>query len=194
MPQLLGFLSSLVTIYMMIVFVRIMLSWFSWMGRSPLQNFLARITDPYLNWFRRFRLRIGVIDLSPILALAVLSFLNHLFITLAYHQTISLGIILAMLLQMAWGVVSFVLVFLMIIFALRLIAYLARFNTYNPFWRIVDAIYQPVSYKVNRTLFKNRIVAFTSSCLISVACLGVIFLGLRFLVVLISGALARLPI
>jgi len=194
MPQLFSFLSSVATIYMMIVFVRIMLSWFSWMGRSRLQDVLARITDPYLNWFRRFRLRIGFIDLSPILALAVLSFINRLLITLAHHQTISLGIILAMIVQMAWGVVSFVLVFLMIVFALRLIAYMARFNMYHPFWRIVDTIYQPVSYKINRTLFKNRIVTFTSSCLLSIACLGIIFLGLRFLAALMYGALARLPL
>ena len=194
MPQLLGFLSSVVTIYMMIVFVRIMLSWFSWMGRSRLQDVLARITDPYLNWFRRFPLRIGHIDLSPILALAVLSFANRLFITFAHHQTISIGIILAMVVQMAWGVISFILVFLMIVFALRLTASLARFNMYNPLWRIVDAIYQPVSYKINRTLFKNRIVAFTSSCLISIACLGFIFLVLRFIMILLSNALAGLPI
>jgi len=193
MPQLLGFLSSVISIYMMIVFLRIILTWFSWMGRSRLHDVLAKVTDPYLNWFRRFPLRIGFIDLSPIVALAVLSFVNRLFMTFAHHQAISLGIILMMIVQMAWGVVSFILGFLIIVFVLRLVAYLARFNMYNPFWRIVDAIYQPVSYKVNRTLFKNRIMPFTSSCLISVACLGVIFLVLRFLVLLLSGALAGLP-
>ena len=194
MPQLLGFLSSVIGIYMMIVFARIILSWFSWMGGGRLQEILAKLTDPYLNWFRRFPLRIGFLDLSPILALAVLSFVNRLFLTFAQHQTISLGIVLMMIVQMAWGVVSFILGFLIIIIALRLVAYLARFNMYNPFWRIVGAIHQPVAYKINRILFKDRIVAFTSSCLISVACLAGIFLVLRFLVIVLSGALAGLPI
>ena len=194
MPQLLGFLSSVISIYMMIVFARIILSWFSWMGGGRLQEILAKITDPYLNWFRRFPLRIGFVDMSPIVALAVLSFVHRLFLTFAHHQTISLGIILMMIVQMAWGIVSFILGFLIIIIVLRLIAYLARFNMHNPFWRIVGAIHQPVSYKINRILFKDRIVSFTSSCVISAACLGGIFLVLRFLVILLSNALANLPI
>jgi len=194
MPQLFGFLGSVISIYMMIVFLRIILTWFSWMGRSRLHDVLAKVTDPYLNWFRRFPLRIGFIDLSPIVALAVLSFVNRLFMTFAQHQAISIGIILMMIVQMAWGVVSFILIFLIIIFGLRIAAYLARFNMHNPFWRIVEAIYQPVSYKINRMLFKNRIMSFTNSCLISIACLGIVFLGLRFIVLLLSNALAGLPI
>ena len=194
MPQLLGFLSSVISIYMMIVFFRIILTWFSWMRGGRLQEILAMVTDPYLNWFRRFPLRLGFIDLSPIVALAVLSFLNRLFMTFAHHERVSLGIILMMIVQMAWGVVSFILVFLIIVFVLRMVAYLANFNMYNPFWRIVGAVYQPVAYKINRIFFKDRIVAFTNSCLISVAFLGIVFLALRFLVVLISGALAGLPI
>ena len=194
MPQLLNFLSSVINIYMMIVFFRIILSWFSWMGRSRLQDALAKITDPYLNWFRRFPLRLGFLDLSPLVALAVLSFVNRLFITFARHQAISLGIVLAMIVQMVWGVVSFILGFLIIVFILRLIAYLARFNMYNPFWRIIEAVYQPVSYKINRIFFKNRITAFTNSCLISIACLGVIFLALRFLAGVLYNVLAGLPL
>ena len=194
MPQLLGFLSSVISIYMMIVFARIILSWFSWMRGGRLQEVLVKVTDAYLNWFRRFPLRIGFLDLSPIVALAVLSFVNRLFITFAHHQTVSLGLVLVMIVQMAWGVISFILGFLIIVIALRLVAYLARFNMYNPFWRIIEAIYQPVSYKINRILFKDRIVTFTNSCLISVACLGGIFLISRFLVVMLSGALAGLPI
>jgi len=194
MPRLLVLLSSLISIYMMIVFIRIILTWFSWMGRSRLLDILSTITDPYLNWFRRFPLRIGFIDLSPIVALAVLSFVNRLFMTFAHHERVSLGIVLMMLLQMAWGVVSFILVFLIIVFILRLLAYMARFNMYNPFWRIIGTIYQPVSYKINRVLFKDRIIPFTKSCIISVACLGIIFLGLRLLVGLLSGVLAGLPV
>ena len=194
MSQLMGFLSSIVSIYMMIVFFRIILSWFSWMRGGRLQEILAKVTDPYLNWFRRLPLRVGFLDLSPIVAIAVLSLVNRLFATIALHQRISLGIILMMVLQMAWSMVSFLLIFIMIVFALRFIAYVARFNTYNPFWRIVDNIYQPVSFRINRVLFKNRIVAFRSSCLISLASMGVIYLGLRFFVLIASGALAALPV
>jgi len=189
-----GFLSSLISIYMMVVIFRIILSWFSWMRGGPMQNFLAKVTDPYLNWFRRFPLRLGFLDISPIVALAVLSFINSVFATIAHHQTISIGILLAMALRMVWSAVSFLLGFLIIVFALRLVARFVRANTLSPFWRIVDAIFQPVSYKINRIFFKNRILNFTSSVIVSIAIMGFVFLGLRFLVSLASAALERFPL
>jgi len=195
MAQLMGFLSTLVSIYSMIVLFRIILTWFSWIGRGPLQDMLAKITDPYLNWFRRFPiLRVGSLDFSPIAAFAVLSLVNRILSTLARHQSISLGIILSMVLQMLWSIVSFLLGFLIIVLVLRLIAHLARLNTYNQFWRIVEAISQPVSYKIIRILFKDRIVSFTHSVIISIASLGIIYLVLRVLVGFISGAVANLPV
>jgi len=195
MAQFMGFLSTLVSIYMMIIFFRIILTWFSWVGRGSFQNILAKVTDPYLNWFRRFPfLRVGFLDLSPIAALAVLSLVNRIFSTLAFHGTISIGLILAMTLQMLWGAASFLIIFLIVVFILRLAAHIGRFNTYNQFWRIVDAIFQPVSYRINRILFKDRIINFTYSCLLSVASMGVIYFVLRFLVLFLSRALAGLPI
>ncbi|MCL2602318.1 MAG: YggT family protein [Treponema sp.] len=194
MIRVVSFVSSVVSIYMMIVFARIMLSWFSWMRGGTLQVFLSRVTDPYLNWFRRFPLRVGFLDLSPVVALAVLSLVNGILSTIAVHQSFSIGILLALVLQMAWGAVSFLLLFLIIVFALRLVATLARLNAYNPLWRIVDAIFQPVSYKINRIFFKNRIFNFTSSTIISIAIMGFVYLGLRFLVILASAALVRLPL
>ena len=194
MGQIMGFLSSLASIYMMILFVRIILSWFSWVGRGRLHEILARVTDPYLNIFRRLPLRIGFLDLSPIVALAVLSLFVRLFATMAMHQTISIGIILSMVVQMLWGMVSFLIIFLIIVFALRMVAYFARFNIYNPFWRIVDTVYQLIAYRINRTIFKNRIVPFVHSCLFSIACLFVMYFGLRFLLGVASIALLNLPI
>jgi len=188
-------LSSLVSIYMMALLCRIILTWFSWMrGGGRFQNFLAKITDPYLNWFRRFPLRIGFLDLTPILALAVLSLVSRLFADLARHGAISIGIILSMIVQTIWGIASFLLGFLIVVFALRLVAHLARFNMYNPFWRIVDTLYQLASYQINRILFKNRIVKFIHSIIISIAALAILYAALSFFVVFASRMLAELPL
>ena len=195
MTQLMGVLSSIVSIYMMIIFFRIMLTWFTGIGHGGFQDILARITDPYLNWFRRFPIfRIGLLDLSPVVALGVLSLVNRIFSTLAHYKTISIGIILALVLQVFWGAVSFFLGFLIIVLALRLIAHLARVNMYNPFWRVVDTISRPVLFKISRVFLKDRIVSFTSSCLLSVVSLVIIYIVMRFLVVFAAGMLVRLPV
>ena len=195
MAQFMGILSFLVSVYMGIIFIRIVLTWFTGIGQGSLQDILARITDPYLNWFRRFQiLRIGYIDLSPIVALGVLSVVNRILGTIAVYNTISLGIILAMVLSIAWGVVSFFLGFLIVILILRLVVHLMRLDAYSPFWRIIDGISRPVLFRINRLFFRDRIIGFTASIIISILALGIVYLALKFIVAFVSGMLVRLPV
>jgi YggT family protein len=179
---------------MLIIFVRIILTWFSGMGEDRVPEILSKITDPYLDWFRRFpALRVGYLDLSPIVALGVLSLVNRVLGTLAAYGIISIGIILALILQAAWGAVSFFLGFLILILILRLIAYLLNLGS-NPFWYVIESISRPVIYRINRFIFKDRIVNFTSGIIISLAVLLAAYLVLNIAVFLVSGMLVRLPI
>ena len=194
MREILGFLSSLIGIYMMLIFIRIILSWFSNVSYGGFQGFLGRITDPYLDWFRRFSfLRVGPLDLSPVVALACLSLANRFFVTLARYGSISLGIIFAMMLQAVWDAVSFFIGFLIILLLLRLAAYVFKANLYSPFWRIIENYSQTVIFRINRILFRNRIVNFRIGLSVSIICLLLIYLVLRILVVVVSGMLAALP-
>ena len=193
MRQIMSVLSTLTSLYMLIIFIRIILTWFS--GNIRVPEFLSRITDPYLNWFRRFPgLRIGYMDLSPVAGLAILSILNQIFSTLARFGVISLGIILTMILQALWSILSFLIILLFIIVILRLIAYLLNLNIYGVFWRMVDTISQPVLFRINRILFGGRIVKFLASLLLSAAALMVTYFILRLAVSLLSGILLRLPV
>ena len=194
MREILNLLSSLISIYMMLIFIRIILSWFSNVSYGGIQEFLGRITDPYLNWFRRFSfLRVGVLDLSPIVALAFLSLVNRFFATLVRYGSVSIGIIFAMMLQAVWGAVSFFIGFLIILLLLRLAAYLFRQSNYSPFWRIINTYSQPVIFRINRILFRNRIVNFRTGLIVSIISLILVYLAARILVVIVSGMLAALP-
>ena len=73
-------LANFLNIYLLLIFVRILLTWFptvSWMNQ--IASFLSPITDPYLNVFRSFIPPIGGLDLSPILAILVLQVVAQLF-------------------------------------------------------------------------------------------------------------------
>ena len=194
MIQLIGALNFLINIYMMILFARIILTWFSWLRDSPLRDFLGRITDPYINLFRRFTfLRIGYVDLSPMAAIVTLSLVNTFLSTLAFHGRITVGITLALILQAIGGLVSVIIGLLVIILALRLVAHFMKLSLYSPFWRIVDSISRPVIYKVTSTIFKDRILQLTTAAGISIAVLIAAYLILRFLVSFLSGMLITLP-
>ena len=181
-------LSGLTSIYMLILFVRIILTWFGGSVRIP--DILCRITDPYLTWFRRFGLRVGNLDLSVILGLAALSVLNQIFTTIARFGAITLGIIMAIILQAIWQITSFLLILLIIVLILRLVAYLFNRNIYSMFWRIIDTISQPVLYRINRFIFKGRIINFLHSITLSIASLVVFYIILRIAFSLLMGLLA----
>ena len=73
-PLLIVNISKFLSIYLAIIFVRLILTWFpniDWM--QQIVGFLSPVTDPYLNLFR-FVPPIGSIDLSPIIAIFALQF------------------------------------------------------------------------------------------------------------------------
>ncbi len=83
-------LVQFIQIYWILLIVRILLSWFQtaeWAGQVI--SFLSPITDPYLNIFRSIIPPIGGLDLSAILALILLQFVQS---SLAAFSTASYGI------------------------------------------------------------------------------------------------------
>ena len=190
-----GFFGFLTNVYMMIVFVRIILTWFRGMGTSSLEAALGKITDPYLDWFKRFpALRTDVMDLSPVVALCALSLVNRIFSSLAVYGIITLGIILALILQSAWGIISFFIGLFIIVLILRLIAHLGSRNIRTRFWAIIDSVSQPLLYRVNRAIFRDRIGNLVTGIVVSIVGLGLCYLVLGVIVSILSGVLVRLPV
>jgi YggT family protein len=74
------YVSTLITVYVVLIFIRILMSWVPRMPYNPVLNavlkFVTDVTDPYLNLFRRLipplRMGPGALDLSPIIATFVL--------------------------------------------------------------------------------------------------------------------------
>ncbi len=58
---------------MVAIFIRIILSWVGMDPRNPLVIFLHDITEPILSPIRQFMPRLGMMDLSPMVAIILLS-------------------------------------------------------------------------------------------------------------------------
>lgn len=65
------------TIYTWMVILRVLVSWVSPDPFNPIVVFLGRTTEPFLALFRRVIPPIGMIDLSPVVALLVLQAAQH---------------------------------------------------------------------------------------------------------------------
>jgi len=190
---LMGLLAAITSFYMMVISVRIILTWFG--GQGGAAAFLARFTDPYLDWFRRFPLfRVGYLDLSPLAALALLSLANQVFKVFSVYGRITVGFVLALIVQSLGSIATFLSGFAVIILILRLIAYLTSRNIYTPFWRAIDAVSQPLLYRVNRIFFGRRIVHYRTGLLVSIAALGGLYLLAKVLLRAAVAALLALPV
>jgi YggT family protein len=72
MVTILQILLYMIQIYSWALIIYILLSWLPGARESTFGEFLARICEPYLEPFRRFIPPIGMIDISPIVAIIVL--------------------------------------------------------------------------------------------------------------------------
>ncbi len=78
--EIYDYVDALFTVYLVLIFVRILLTWVPRMPFNPYLRsavaFVERTTDPYLNVFRALLRPVGfggmALDLSPIVAIIVL--------------------------------------------------------------------------------------------------------------------------
>ena len=88
--QIAGFLGALLTVYIIIIIAWIVVSFVFALGaRVPysrlvnaILDFLRDVSEPYLRIFRRLPLRIGPLDLSPIVAIFALQIVGRLIVNL----------------------------------------------------------------------------------------------------------------
>ena len=76
---LIGVLAQTLSIYTLILLVRVLLSWFpnlDW--GNPVLSTVSAVTDPYLNAFRGLIPPLGGLDLSAILAFLALQLIQSL--------------------------------------------------------------------------------------------------------------------
>jgi YggT family protein len=187
-------LAALVIIYVFLCSARVLMTWVPDLDTGKGGRFLARATDPYLNWFRRFKvLRSGAFDFSPIAALAVLAVLSDLLSHIIYSGTITVGLVLSLVLGAAWSAVAFIISFFAVCAAARMVAYALRWNSLHPFWVVIDSIINPTLYKINRFFYRNKFVNYVQGLITGFAVLLVLRVGGGMLVSLAMRSLERLP-
>ncbi|WP_133579297.1 YggT family protein [Aureibacillus halotolerans] len=70
-------ISQLLEIYSLVVIVYVLMSWFPNARESSFGRIIGSIVRPYLEPFQKFIPSLGMIDISPIVALLVLRFASE---------------------------------------------------------------------------------------------------------------------
>ncbi len=85
----------LLTIYLYILIARAIISWVNPDPYNPIVNFLYRSTEPILSRVRKFLPDMGGLDLSPIIVLVAIYFLQSFLVRsiydLAYKMKLGMG-------------------------------------------------------------------------------------------------------
>lgn len=74
MVLLFNIIATIINYYSWALIIYILLTWFPGARESAIGQFLARICEPYLEPFRKIIPPLGMIDISPIVAILVLKF------------------------------------------------------------------------------------------------------------------------
>ena len=170
-------LGGIISIYMLLIIIRIVMTWFSTQYSNDPRNFLVRICDPYLNYFRKFNLRLGNVDFSPILAITFLVIVTNILNQIGAHGQITVGILLAVVISSVWHALSSLLTFFIIFIILRLIMLIVSTNTYSPFASGLDSILVPLASRAAGFFVKNAATGYQTNLMI----LGALLIGIKLI-------------
>ncbi len=93
-----NFISALATvidivlnIFMILIFIRAVISWFSPDPYNQLYQFLIRVTEPVLRYIRKFTpASFGMMDISPVIAILIIIFLRVFLVQTLHSIAISM--------------------------------------------------------------------------------------------------------
>ena len=193
--RLFQLLASVISLYTMLCFVRVLLTWIPGAQYSTFGRILSSLCDPYLNLFRGLRfLRMGMFDLSPAVALCVLIAASSILGNLAAARSFTLGGLLAIVLYLVWSVVSSILGFLILLLIVRLIVLLMRKDGYGSIWDSLDRTLNPIVFRMTSIFTRGRPTPYKNALIFATVTAVALWIALRVVINILIGICQGLPI
>ncbi len=194
---ILNVLISALNIYSLLCMIRIILTWIPGVSYSSFARFLSQICDPYLNLFRGIRwMRLGAFDFSPAIAMVLLQVAANLLSNLGRMSFFSVGALLAVIVSLAWSIVSSILTFLIILIVVRLLILLLGKHDYqsgNPFLDQIDSSLNPMMVRISSFFTRGQRISFKSGLIISALSLFFVNVAGGILIAYIEQLLRHIP-
>lgn len=188
-------LASVISLYSLLCFIRIILTWIPSLAYSKVGHILASLCDPYLNLFRGIRwLRLGSFDLSPAVGLCLLGLFGFIFSGLANAQVITVGLIASLAVSLLWNIVHSLLILVILIMAIRLIAIFVQKTEYSGgIFSQLDASIGPLVSRISHTFTGGRRIAYKWQLVTGIVVFFVIDLVGNIVFTFLAQKIAMLP-
>lgn len=192
---ILSLLSAVVTVYTILCFIDIVMSWLPGAKFTKFGRFIASICDPYMNFFSKYGwLRIGNIDFSPIISIGILSVVSSILAGIQQTGRIWFGGILSTIILMLWNVISSILTLLFFLVLIRWIVLKVKGGrtSFDSGWNQVDSLLNRFSYKVAGTITKRN-MSYEKSLLFTWITFGVVLAAGSFLFQILASLCRNIP-
>lgn len=197
LQNLAGILVSILRVYSILIWVRIIFSWIKipnqqYRQEGPIMNFIGKIVDPFLHLFSGVKfLRSKSLDFSPLLAFALLSIVTSLLQIYAIQGYLTLAITLALIIQTIYSYIisPFFFIFIILI-VVRLFFCYKRTPTTIVMARGIESIIGGLLNWVQKVFFGSRGVANRTlivATLIFTVLLYILFkIGFNYIILMVS--------
>jgi YggT family protein len=187
LSQIFSIISLVLTAYSFIIFIRILFSWFNLRNNSngasqnKIAEFLYSITDPYLNWFRRFSfLRLGMMDFSAMLAIGVLYFFSNISAQIAATGVITVSFLIKLIISTVWSLASSISLFIIFVFIARII--FLQLNKYSQIFSAMDGYIESAARKFSN-IFSKKFTPYKINLIILTAGIMIARLAINYVIV-----------
>lgn len=145
------FLTGVIYVYMILLVLRILLSWIRGAVYGKPWELLVRVTDPYLSLFSRIRfLRQGMFDFTPIAAILTLVVALNVIQSIQRFGTITVGRFLGIVTGAVWSGLAFLLVLVLILAIFRAVVLAVRPGQETQITSAVGMMVEPAVSLVRR--------------------------------------------
>lgn len=193
MDFVLRLITGVLSGYMLLIFIRIIITWFGGSDFGKPYQILSSVTDPYLNYFRRFSfLKFGMMDFSPIAGILFLVIMLDILNTIASLGSITVGLILSIILTAVWSAVNFLITFFIILTLIRLVTGALNATKQSPLMTTLETILTPLTNLVYHKIFKNSNITYMTCLAVTGGLLIIVLLTGNTIMNYLAGVLVQL--
>jgi YggT family protein len=180
-------------LYSLLIWIRIILSWLKTGAENPVAYYLGKIVDPYLAWFRGIRSLVRPrFDLTPLVALAVLSVIQSLLRLFGSYGTITVMMVIALLLQTLYSfIVHPILLFFFILLVVRLFFCYKRSIHSITYIAMLDSLVGGFLDWIHRTFYPRQTVNDRKLVISSLIILIISWIGSSLILRLLLSLLSK---
>lgn len=188
--------SAVISIYAMLCFVRIIITWFPGLNYSIIGQTLSQLCDPYLTLFSRLPLRLGMIDFSPVISLGLLTVASSILGGIAQTGKLYIAGIIAQLISMIWSAAtSLIGVLLLVCFVRYCFAIFSKkSNDYNSPWQIIDNSISNIVFSIGKILSGGRPLDYKKALLFTCVVLLFLLISGNILIHILTKAIMMIPV